>query len=238
MILKKTRVALATFMASASMLTMASPAAAYGYCEFDGLTPSAVNVGLSPVTVHYDVDVVGCEELAWKVEIPELFVFAYFIDDGSDPAPASEHRFDPSLMSNSYAGRHDVDVEMYDTDFSEYNEYVYDGFTVTRRTSWGSSFNASPEPVKQGEYIKMSARLTRANWDTDSYTGYAGIRATLQFLPKGSTTWRDYKSVTTDSRGYAKTSVKASKDGTWRLKFAGNSTSGAATSTTDFVDVR
>lgn len=235
MILKKTRVALATFMASASMLATATPAAAYSYCEFDDLTPRAVNVGLSPVTVTYDVDMTGCDELAWSMGISSLYVYAYVIDG---EASAADETFDPSLLSNSDAGQHDAVVTMYDTEYSEYSETIYDGFTLTRRSTWGSSFNASPEPVKKGKYMKVSARLTRANWDTDRYTAYAGTRAMLQFKPKGSSTWRDFKGVTTNSYGYAKTAVKASKDGTWRYSFAGNSTSGAATSTTDFVDVR
>jgi hypothetical protein len=186
--------------------------------------------------VDYDVNVVGCDELAWKLEIPELYVFAYLID-GEASEGSTTHKFDPQLLSNYDTGSHNVDVTLYDTEYYEYPETLYSGFSLTRRTSWGSTFNAA-EPVRKGSRFNIEGKLTRANWETNSYGRYAGARVTLQFKAKDSSTWRNVKGVSTDSYGWAKTSVEASKDGTWRYTFGGNSSSGAATSTTDYVDVR
>jgi hypothetical protein len=60
----------------------------------------------------------------------------------------------------------------------------------------------------------------------------------LQFKKKGSTTWSTLKTIKTSSTGALKTTVKASADGYFRYTFAGNSTTAAVTSASDFIDVK
>lgn len=100
-----------------------------------------------------------------------------------------------------------------------------------------ATVNASPEPVKKGKTLTVTGGITRADWVKHKYVGYAGQLAKLQFRKKGSTAFTTVKTVRTNSAGALKTTVKASVDGDWRWTFTGTSTTGAATSAVDYVDV-
>ncbi|MFE7841376.1 hypothetical protein ACFU53_36585 [Streptomyces sp. NPDC057474] len=101
-----------------------------------------------------------------------------------------------------------------------------------------ATVNATPEPVVKGRTLTVKGKLTRADWNTGSYAGYKGQKATLQFKAKGATAYTDVKTVTSGTAGALSTTVKASKDGSYRYKFAGTSTTAAVTSAADFVDVK
>ncbi|MGV9556727.1 hypothetical protein [Streptomyces sp. NPDC003522] len=98
--------------------------------------------------------------------------------------------------------------------------------------------DATPEPVKKGKTLTVTGKLSRANWDSNTYAGYSGQSVKLQFRKKGSTTYTTVKTIKTSSTGVLKTTVKATADGYYRYSFAGTSTTPAATATADFVDVR
>ncbi|MEW1613899.1 MULTISPECIES: calcium-binding protein [unclassified Streptomyces] len=98
--------------------------------------------------------------------------------------------------------------------------------------------NASPEPVKKGKTITVTGKLTRANWDTGTYKGYAAQPVKLQFKKKGAKSYTTVKTVKTSSTGTLKTTVKASTDGYWRYNFAGTSTTPAVSAAGDFLDVK
>ncbi|MFE2422773.1 hypothetical protein [Streptomyces hokutonensis] len=98
--------------------------------------------------------------------------------------------------------------------------------------------NASPEPVKKGKTITVTGKLSRANWTTGKYAGYATQPVKLQFRKKGSSTYTTLKTVKTSSTGTLSTTTKAGSDGYYRFVFAGTTTTGAATAPGDFVDVR
>ncbi|MFF7257301.1 hypothetical protein [Streptomyces microflavus] len=103
---------------------------------------------------------------------------------------------------------------------------------------WGkATVNASPEPVKKGKKLTVTGKLTRADWVKHTYTGVAGS-AKLQFRKKGSSAYTTVKTVKSNSAGALKTTVTASVDGYWRWTHNGSSTTGPATSSADFVDVR
>lgn len=68
--------------------------------------------------------------------------------------------------------------------------------------------NASPEPVRKGRTITVTGKLSRADWTTGKYAGYAGRPVQLQFRKKD------------------------------RFVFAGTTTTGSATAPGDLVDVR
>ncbi|KUJ53703.1 hypothetical protein AB0N87_00920 [Streptomyces sp. NPDC093228] len=98
--------------------------------------------------------------------------------------------------------------------------------------------DASPEPVAKGRTITVTGKLTRADWQTGKYTGYAGQSVQLQFRKKSSTTYTTVKTIKTSSTGSLKTTVKASADGYFRYTFAGSATVAGVSAAGDFVDVK
>ncbi|MER6632087.1 hypothetical protein ABT301_28380 [Streptomyces sp. NPDC000987] len=97
--------------------------------------------------------------------------------------------------------------------------------------------DASPEPVVKGRTLTVKGALTRARWATGRYEGYAAQSVALQFRPAGSTTYTTVKTVTSGTGGALSTTVKATKSGYFRYQFAGTTTTGAKTSTGDYVKV-
>ncbi|MCM2412314.1 hypothetical protein [Streptomyces sp. RKAG290] len=100
-----------------------------------------------------------------------------------------------------------------------------------------ATVNAAPEPVKKGKPITVTGSLTRADWVKHTYTGVADASVKLQFRKKGAAAYSTVKTVKSSATGALKTTVTASADGYWRWSFGGWSTTGAATSSVDFVDV-
>ncbi|MFJ9011728.1 hypothetical protein [Streptomyces canus] len=99
--------------------------------------------------------------------------------------------------------------------------------------------NASPEPVAKNKTLTVTGKLSRADWETlGGFHGYVGQKVQLQFRKKGATTYTTVKTVTTNSTGNLKTTVKATTDGYWRYSFAGSTTTATATAGGDYVDVR
>ncbi|MFJ8861151.1 DUF5707 domain-containing protein [Streptomyces sp. NPDC102451] len=98
--------------------------------------------------------------------------------------------------------------------------------------------NASPEPVKKNRTITVTGALTRANWKTYKYGGYATQPVKLQFKKQGTSTYKTLKTATTDSKGNLRTTTKATSDGHFRYFFAGTSTTPAVASAADHVDVK
>ncbi|MEU9344590.1 hypothetical protein AB0D74_25665 [Streptomyces sp. NPDC048278] len=98
--------------------------------------------------------------------------------------------------------------------------------------------DAAPEPVKKGKTITVTGKLTRADWNTGKYSGYASQKVQLQYRKKSSTTYTTLKTITAGTGGALKTTVKATADGYYRYSFATNATTGASTATGDYVDVK
>ncbi|HLL33112.1 DUF5707 domain-containing protein [Streptomyces sp.] len=98
--------------------------------------------------------------------------------------------------------------------------------------------NASPEPVKKGKTLTVTGKLTRANWDANKYSGYAGQYVKLQFRKKTDTSYTTVKTIKTNSYGDLKTTVTASVDGYYRYSYVGNSATPAVSAAGDFVDVQ
>jgi hypothetical protein len=99
--------------------------------------------------------------------------------------------------------------------------------------------NASPEPVKKGVTITVTGKLTRANWETNTYVGIpSGQTVSLQFRKAGSSTYTTVKNVTTTSGGALKTYVKAGVDGYYRFKYAGITSTAGSVAAGDYVDVK
>ncbi|MEU5094046.1 hypothetical protein [Streptomyces sp. NPDC020996] len=98
--------------------------------------------------------------------------------------------------------------------------------------------NAAPEPVKKGKTVTVTGSLTRANWDTGKYSGYANQSVQLQFRKKTSSTYTTLKTIKSSSTGTLKTTTTATVDGYYRYSFAGTTTTPAVSATGDYVDVQ
>ncbi|MFM9588609.1 hypothetical protein ACKI1J_03750 [Streptomyces scabiei] len=98
--------------------------------------------------------------------------------------------------------------------------------------------DASPEPVTAGRNIKVTGKLSRANWATGKNAGYADQPVQLQFRKRGTSTYTTLKTVRTGSGGTLSTTTRARSDGYFRFVFAGTPTTGSATASGDYVDVR
>ncbi len=102
----------------------------------------------------------------------------------------------------------------------------------------GLGTNATPEPVVKGKTLTVKGKLTRADWAKGTFTGYKDQKVILQFKAKGAASYTDVKTITSGTGGALSTTVKATKDGSYRYKFAGTSTTAAKTSAADYVDVK
>ncbi|MER7961593.1 MULTISPECIES: hypothetical protein [Streptomyces] len=139
-------------------------------------------------------------------------------------------------LSNAMAGTWYVGVWIDAND----HDYVWKDKAGSFKFQRGSALttNASPEPVKKGKTLTVTGKLSRANWETLKYGAYSGQSVQLQYLKKGAKSYTTLKTVKSNTSGNLSTTVKATADGYYRYVFAGNSTSGAITSVSDFVDVK
>jgi hypothetical protein len=145
--------------------------------------------------------------------------------------------FDPSVwdMHNSEAGAWKVGAEVF---FKAGGGDMDDeGLTAYVKRNSRLTVNASPEPVTQGSTLTVTGKVTRANWETRKYASYGGRLASLQFKPTGATSYTTVKKVYANASGNLRTTVRASKTGTWRWAYYGNTTTGPSTSAGDSVVV-
>ncbi|MFF3380005.1 calcium-binding protein [Streptomyces sp. NPDC002680] len=109
-------------------------------------------------------------------------------------------------------------------------------FTLQRATD--VTVATSPKPVKWGRTLTVTGGVTNANWATGTSVGAeAGLPATLEFRPRGSSTYCTVKTVQTASDGTLSTTVRAYTDGYYRWSYAGTTTTSAALSPAAFVNV-
>ncbi|MFD4502234.1 hypothetical protein [Streptomyces sp. NPDC058457] len=140
------------------------------------------------------------------------------------------------MVDNGVAGTWKIALGGYDL----YASASFDDNVGTGKIKKASKLtvDATPEPVKKGKTITVTGKLTRANWNTGTYAGYASQKVQLQYRKKGSTTYTTLKTITAGTGGALKTTTKATADGYYRYSFATNATTGASTATGDYVDVK
>ncbi|MFI0964080.1 calcium-binding protein [Streptomyces sp. NPDC021080] len=146
-------------------------------------------------------------------------------------------RTDYADLRNSSAGTWHLDLEArgYDGDY-----YTLDSSATTKvkRFAKLATTQATPEPVAKGKTLTVTGALTRADWNTNTYVGFAGQKVALQFKKSGASTYTTVKTVTTDSTGKLKTTTTANAAGTWRWHFAGTGTTSSATAAGDGVALK
>ncbi len=106
---------------------------------------------------------------------------------------------------------------------------------LLRRTSWGSTFQATPATVKKGNTIALTGQLTEANWDTGKNTKTAPA-VKLQFKANGETKFRSVRSIAAGSSSTSAT-VTAKRSGSFRFAYAGDATHAASNSASVHVTV-
>ncbi|MFE7413377.1 hypothetical protein [Streptomyces laurentii] len=146
--------------------------------------------------------------------------------------------FNPSLwsMRNSEAGAWKVGAEVrFNGDGLDIDNK---GLTVYVKRYSALTVKASPKPVAKGKTLTVTGKVTRANWETRKYVSYGGRKVSLQFKPAGATSYAWVKTVYSNNSGDLKTTVKASKTGSWRWVYGGNDTTGPSTSAGDYVVVK
>ena len=218
-------VATAAALAISGIVGSAGPAQADAACTITGFTPTTVIVGLSPVTRTFDVATSGCTKQAWS-----LFLGDYEVANETAP----EEPF--SDLINSDAGSYDAFAGVANSDNVETVRSWASGFHLKRASGWGSTFNASPEPVMATRAITIQGKLQLANWDTGTYRAHPYQYVKVQFrTPTG--TYATVKTIKTNSDGWAKTTVTAQRTGYWRLAYSGNSIAGPVSSAGDSVQV-
>lgn len=98
--------------------------------------------------------------------------------------------------------------------------------------------DASPKPVKWGRVLTVTGGVRNADWAAGTSVGAeAGRPVSLQFRPKGSSTYCTLKTVPTAAGGTLSTTVRAYTDGSYRWSYAGTAGTAAAVSAGTFVDV-
>ncbi|MFF3687679.1 calcium-binding protein [Streptomyces sp. NPDC002187] len=140
------------------------------------------------------------------------------------------------LDKNALAGTWKVTAYAWGKDGDLVQKDTYKTHRVQRASKL--TVNAAPEPVTKGRKITVTGKLSRANWETSTYKGYADQPVKLQFRKAGTSTYSTVKTVRTNSTGNLSTTVTASKDGYWRWSFGGTTTTPAVNATGDYVDVR
>ncbi|MFJ9816065.1 DUF5707 domain-containing protein [Streptomyces sp. NPDC101151] len=141
------------------------------------------------------------------------------------------------LYKNALAGAWLITADVLAKDGSIYENVFYHNHYIKRFSKL--TVNASPEPVKKGKTLTVTGKLTRADWERGTYTGYGNQKIALQFRKADSNTYTTVKTVTADSTGYVKTTTTSTtSDGYWRLYYGGSATTSSIAATGDYVDVR
>ncbi|MFF2022875.1 calcium-binding protein [Streptomyces sp. NPDC058171] len=138
-------------------------------------------------------------------------------------------------LGNTNAGRWNIAVYAKDKVGKETENQRYGTHYVKRAAK--ATAKATPDPVKKGKTLTVAGSLTRANWDTNKYAGFAGQSVKLQFKKKGTGTWTTVKTVSSNSRGKVEATTKATSDGSYRFTYGGSTSTGSASSKADAVDV-
>jgi hypothetical protein len=223
------RVAVSLLSAPFLVLPLAAAptgAAAAPICTITGFTPSTVVMGLTPKTATFAPKTTGCTVSYWNIRGGDYDFYAY--------KSVPQRRFTPT--SNSQTKPMDVWVTVQNPDYDQRTKSFPNSFTLKRHTRW-EAFTASPTPVVKGAKITLRGRLRLADWSNKTYVGYSGRLISVEFRT-ATGTYTQIKTVTSGTGGAVTTTVKASVDGYWRLRYGGNSTAGGSTVPGQLVDVR
>lgn len=230
-------------------------------CTIVDTSPDIVSIGLTPKRVQFDVGT-DCDDdydVDWVMSseiypgspgVSWLGVCNYARESDHATFDCQHHGSavinmvdGGGMVGNVHAGQHLLNafafVDVNDNNRNDFDEPLANlksSFRVLRATTFGSSFDASPEPRKRGQSMTLTGSIQRANWDTDAYEKF-GAWVSLQFRPDGEDDYQDVKYVWDDGIK-AKTTIKVTASGSWRYHYGGNDVSGPSNSKADYVSVR
>ncbi|KQX59473.1 MULTISPECIES: hypothetical protein [unclassified Streptomyces] len=110
-------------------------------------------------------------------------------------------------------------------------------FRLVRTPVRVAGMNSGPEPVRKGAYVATTGTLQ--HYTSGAWRAFGNVPVALQFQAKGTTTWRQVATGRSAANGWVSLKAKASVDGSWRIRYWGDSTHfHSAAPWADFVDVR
>ncbi|MFE5296553.1 hypothetical protein [Streptomyces sp. NPDC056632] len=118
---------------------------------------------------------------------------------------------------------------------SMYAESVSRTFQVARTSTRVLSVDATPEPVRKGAEITVTATVQH---DQAGWKPLAGQQVQLRFAAWGSQTWKTVAWGRTSATGRASLKARTSVDGTYTVVYVGDASHFDSTGRGDYVDVR
>jgi hypothetical protein len=104
----------------------------------------------------------------------------------------------------------------------------------------GTEWTVAPAAVSKNGTVTLSSRLLRATWTDDQfaaqYSAYASP-VVVEFRGDGNSRYQAVQTVQAAADGAVTATVTVKKAGTYRLRFAGDDTSGRSKTTEKFVAV-
>jgi hypothetical protein len=222
-----------------SLVSAGGAQAAPAKCTIKSYKPGKFVVAATDSKQRFSVKTTGCTQKSWKVE---LFVNDPYSNDFLPVGTIATKTqslvsIDPTEMDNILAGKHKVKITVVSTANKKSSRTF--AFNLTRRSTFGTTFNMGPEPTTAGSTLKVVGTLKRVSWGTTpTYGAYGNRSVQLQFKASGTKKFVNKKTVTADASGKVAATVKVAKSGTWRLHYAGNATTSPADSNTDAITVR
>lgn len=200
-------------------------------CTIKTYTPAKFVVAATNTEKQFKVTTTGCTQQSWRVD---LLVEDTTVVLATKAEPMTT--FVPSALDNSLAGSYQVLVTVKSTDDKTTKKKFK--FSLLRKSTFGKTFNVTPEPAERGDTLKVVGTLQRVSWGAKpAYRAYADRAVQVQFKAAGTKTFKNVKSAKTNSAGKISTTVTATKSGSWRLHFAGDSATGATDSVVDPVTI-
>ena len=247
----------ATAQAAPAAKTKAAPSAAADDCSIVDVSPDKVSIGVKPVTVQFDVGT-DCDDEDHKIEwavtgsalsTSHVSWFGACTYKYAGPnvltCPSGRAKLDVvgtgQFKGNQVAGPQKASAFAFDDEDGNDENDDATGFTgestlsLLRRTTWGTTFNASPEPRRKGQTLNITGQVSRANWDSGKYEKF-GAYVKLQFKAASAESYSDVATVW-DNGAAAATKVKAVRSGTYRYYYPGDSTHAPSASKGDYVKV-
>ncbi len=256
----RTRLLTALCAAAALSFPFLAPATAQAEtdCSVVDASPQQVVVGLKPVIVQFDV-ATDCDDedhqMNWVVsgaaspgsQVGWFGACTYtYLGSDTPTCPNGRARLDV-IGTGTFKGKKMAGPQsLYATAFDDLNSNLLDdddtrtdtlatSFSLLRRTTWGTTFNASPEPRRKGQNLNITGQISRANWDTGKYEKF-GVYVKLQFRGENEESYHSVRTVW-DNGASASTTIKAVRSGYLRYYFPGDALHAPSASRADYVKV-
>jgi hypothetical protein len=207
----------------------AAPAAP-AKCTIKSYTPKTFVVSEVPTEKTFKVKTTGCTQKSWRIDVVDEDGTKDLLVESTKPVVTLE----ASDLVNEIAGRYRVVVTVKSTD--NVTTKKKSTFALLRKATFGTSFDAGPEPTTKGAELTLVGTLKRVSWgENPVYKGFANRPVEVQFRAAGTKTFTKVKSVKTNADGQVSTTVTADAIGDYRLHFAAGTTTSAANSRADTI---